>query len=502
LAVTDGVAAVAILWILGVPFAGPLAVLVFIGGFVPYLGGLVTTTVLVLATFLARGAGGVAVLLVFLAAVYVLEERVIAPRVFGPGPRLNPGLALIALAIGGGFFGIIGLFAAVPVLAAAIAFAPAVVRVLGSEPRTPSAPGVVPVWLDRLGQISWRTLVVLALLWVAAQAVVVPILSLPVVLAAIFACVLRPIEQAARRRGAGPSAAALFATVASVVVVIVVIAVTIISLVGSLPDVVGTATIGAGGLDLGVTPVALVQALGSGLTDAVAAFVANIAGVAIGVTLALVLTFFLLRDGRALWNVLLQYVPANRREPVDTVATTSASILYGSMVGTAIVSVAGAVLQFITMVLLGLPLAFPVSVLMFFGGFIPYVGSLIVTLIGLLIAVSVGSTADVILYSIYTIVFNIVQGNIVAPLVYSKTVSVHPAVVLLAAPAGAAIGGFIGMVLIVPIIAMIQQTWRIVIRLFDQDPSAAQAAAAATATSARRAPPVEGGAASAPATGS
>jgi uncharacterized membrane protein len=85
--------------------------------------------------------------------------------------------------------------------------------------------------------------------------------------------------------------------------------------------------------------------------------------------------------------------------------------------------------------------------------------------------------------------------------VYSKTVSVHPAVVLLAAPAGAAIGGFIGMVLIVPVIAMIQQTWRIVIHLFDQDPAAAQAAAAEAATKARRAPPVEGGAASAPATG-
>ena len=505
LAVADGVSAAVILWILGVPFAGPLAVFVFIGGFIPYLGGLVTTTVLVLATFLARGAGGVVILLVLLAAVNLVEERVIAPRVFGPGPRLNPGLALIALAIGGAFFGMIGLFAAVPVLAAIIAFAPAVTRVLGSESRTataPTAPGVVPAWLDRLGQVSWRTLVVLALLWVAAQAVLIPILSAPVVLAAIFACVLKPIERAARRRGAGRTAAALFATVASVVVVVAVVAVTIVSLVNSMPDIVGTATIGAGDLNFGATVVDLARSLGGGLSDAVSAFVTNVATVAISLALGLVLTFFLLRDGEALWKVLLKYVPANRQEPVDTVATTSASILYGSMVGTAIVSFAGAVLQFITMVLLGLPLAFPVSVLMFFGGFIPYVGSLIVTLIGFLIALSVGSTADVILYAVYTIVFNIVQGNIVAPLVYSKTVSVHPALVLLAAPAGAAIGGFIGMVLMVPVIAMVQQTWRIVIHLFDQDPSAAQAAAAETAAKARPAPPVEGGAASAAATGS
>ena len=35
---------------------------------------------------------------------------------------------------------------------------------------------------------------------------------------------------------------------------------------------------------------------------------------------------------------------------------------------------------------------------------------------------------------IFTIVFNIVQGNVVAPLVYGKTVSIHPAVVLLGDP--------------------------------------------------------------------
>ena len=104
------------------------------------------------------------------------------------------------------------------------------------------------------------------------------------------------------------------------------------------------------------------------------------------------------------------------------------------MVGTAIVSFAGAVMQWLTMTLLGLPLAIPISILMFFGGFIPYIGSFIVTMLGFLVAVAVGSTADIVLMGIFTIVFNIVQGNVVAPLVYGKTVSIHPAVVLLGAP--------------------------------------------------------------------
>jgi len=43
--------------------------------------------------------------------------------------------------------------------------------------------------------------------------------------------------------------------------------------------------------------------------------------------------------------------------------------------------------------------------------------------------------------AIWTIVFNIVQGNIVSPLVYGKTVSLHPAVVLMAMRRGVRVDG-------------------------------------------------------------
>ena len=119
------------------------------------------------------------------------------------------------------------------------------------------------------------------------------------------------------------------------------------------------------------------------------------------------------------------------------------------------------------MTALGLPLALPVGVLTFFGGFIPYIGGAIATGLGFLIAIAFGSPATIALMAIFTVVINIVIGNFVAPLVLGKTVSIHPAIVLLAAPAGAAIGGLIGMFLIVPMIAIVMATWRSVIRLFD-----------------------------------
>ena len=43
----------------------------------------------------------VAILLVFLGLLKILQRRTLAPRLAGTGPKVNPGIALIALAIGG-----------------------------------------------------------------------------------------------------------------------------------------------------------------------------------------------------------------------------------------------------------------------------------------------------------------------------------------------------------------------------------------------------------------
>lgn len=133
------------------------------------------------------------------------------------------------------------------------------------------------------------------------------------------------------------------------------------------------------------------------------------------------------------------------------------------MSGTAAISFVGAFSQFVIMVVLGLPLALPVFVLSFFGGFIPYNGSLLTTGLAFLIAVAAGDAIDVIVMTIWTLVFDIVQGNVVAPAVYQRTVNIHPAVTLAAIPAASAIAGILGMFLVVPVIGFVAATWRTVL---------------------------------------
>jgi predicted PurR-regulated permease PerM len=186
--------------------------------------------------------------------------------------------------------------------------------------------------------------------------------------------------------------------------------------------------------------------------------------------LATLLTFYFLRDGAVAWASGLERLAGWRRTEVDAAGRRAAGVLGGYMIGTGAISLFAAATQWFIMVVLGLPLALPLAVLAFFLGFIPYIGSIVATGLAFLVTFAVGSTQDIAIMAVFTVVFNIVQGNVVAPLVYGKAVNLHPAIVLMAIPAGAALAGVVGMFLAVPFIGVIAATWRTVLRLFGERP--------------------------------
>ena len=188
------------------------------------------------------------------------------------------------------------------------------------------------------------------------------------------------------------------------------------------------------------------------------------------VLLAVLLTFYFLRDGATLWGRLMDHAPGEAGRELTTAGAKAYSVLGGYMTGTAAISFVGALSQWLIMVILGLPLALPVFVLSFFGGFIPYIGSLLTTLLAFLIAVAVGDPIDIVVMAIWTVVFNLVQGNIVAPVVYGRTTHIHPAIVLVAIPAASAVAGIVGMFLVVPAIGVVAAVWRTVLAVIGGDP--------------------------------
>lgn len=103
------------LWIARFPYAGTLGLIVAVFSVVPYLGLVLS---LVPALLIALVSGSVGLSLLKVAVVYGiaqgLEGAVISPRIVGESVGLHPVLVVLALAMGGFFFGFVGLLIAVP----------------------------------------------------------------------------------------------------------------------------------------------------------------------------------------------------------------------------------------------------------------------------------------------------------------------------------------------------------------------------------------------------
>ncbi|HET8590274.1 MAG TPA: AI-2E family transporter [Nakamurella sp.] len=106
------------LWLLGTPLVIVLAVLVFIGSFIPIIGAFVFGGLSVLVTLVAVGLWPAVILLGVLLAENLLEGHVYQPLIMGRTVRLHPVIILVALTVGGVLAGIMGAIAAIPVAAA------------------------------------------------------------------------------------------------------------------------------------------------------------------------------------------------------------------------------------------------------------------------------------------------------------------------------------------------------------------------------------------------
>ena len=117
-AITIGIITGLGLWLFRFPYAGTLGLIVAIFSVVPYLGLILS---LIPAVFIALVSGSVGFSILTVVFVYgvaqLLEATVISPRIIGESVGLHPVLVLLALALGGFFFGFVGLLIGVPAAA-------------------------------------------------------------------------------------------------------------------------------------------------------------------------------------------------------------------------------------------------------------------------------------------------------------------------------------------------------------------------------------------------
>jgi putative heme transporter len=477
-----------IMLVLGVPLAGPLAVVTAIGAFVPYLGALVSVGAVLLVALVVLEPLPMVALAAFVVVEWWVESRLLRPAALREAIGLPPALVLIALPVGAYVSGFVGLLAAVPVAAFAVAIGGTMIDLL-RPPSGETATVEVAGWIDRLAQWSWRALAILAVIGVAVLLIsLTPLVVVPVLMALVLSATVAPVATFLERRGWGHPAAALTVTGGAFALIIAIVVIAFVYLAGPLAQAIQAAVSGAAAAGTAtdgslawLEPLA--QTVGGNVLDAARAVLVATGSLALILVLSPLLAFYFLKDGPRGWATVTARTASWRRPALEAGGERAAEILGGYVLGTAAISAVGAISQYVIMTILGLPLAVPIAILSFIACFIPYVGGFVTTGLAFLVAVAFGEPPEIVIMFIYTIVFNIVQGNIVTPLVYTKTVSLHPAVVLLAIPAGGALAGIAGMFLAVPILAVISATWRSVLLVLGDEPAPRPPSAAEVAPS-------------------
>lgn len=173
-----------------------------------------------------------------------------------------------------------------------------------------------------------------------------------------------------------------------------------------------------------------------------------------GLVLMAVVLFFLLKDGSQILNFGLRWFSGDTREKLAESAERSAGVLGGYVRGTAIIAFVDAVLIGIGIAIVGVPLALPLAVIVFVGGFIPIIGATVAGALAAMVALVANGPVEALVVLAIVIGVQQLEGNLLQPVVMGRTLSLHALIVLLALTIGTIIGGFFGALLAVPYTAV------------------------------------------------
>ncbi|USQ78174.1 AI-2E family transporter [Ornithinimicrobium faecis] len=333
----------------------------------------------------------------------------------------------------------------------------------------------------------------------AAAAVLLWLLSklwvgiFPVMLALIVSTVLSGPVGWMRRKGVPAALAAAVTLVVSLLLVLGTLAAIAPSIIAQTGDVVDRASEGivtvrewlAGppvNLDNEQLDGAIKEATGwlqeraSDIASGVFTGVSAVTSAFVTLALVLVLTFFFIKDG----PTFLPWVRRNAGRTAGqhlTEMLTRVWVTLGGFIRTqAIVSAVDAFFIGLGLVILSVPLAPALAILTFMAGFIPIVGAFVAGALAVLVAlVSNGWVTALWVLGIVLLVQQI-EGNVLQPLLQSRTMKMHPVIILLSVAAGGTLFGIPGAFLAVPVAASVVVALRYVseqidLRTGDLDPS-------------------------------
>lgn len=176
------------------------------------------------------------------------------------------------------------------------------------------------------------------------------------------------------------------------------------------------------------------------------------------VLLVLLSTFFLLRDGDAIWEWTVRLFPAPAQERLDHAGRVGWRTLGGYMRGQLLIALFHGVTVTILLLILHVPLAAALGVLIFLGSFVPLVGLTVAGALCVAVALLEHGVTVAIVVAVAIILLVQVEAHVLQPLIMSRSVEVHPLAIALSVLTGTLLSGIVGALLAVPFVAFLNAT--------------------------------------------
>ncbi|MFD2024654.1 AI-2E family transporter [Promicromonospora aerolata] len=332
---------------------------------------------------------------------------------------------------------------------------------------------VLPPWLRTSAGWSWRLIVLVAgvalVFWAVTQVLIV---FVAVFLALVFTAVLNPLTDLYSR--AMPRALATAAAILSGVLVVGgLLTYVVVSVAGQWERLAGQFNTGIDQIvdfiennplrvdvdvdtrDQWIDDAAdWLQRNAETLVGRAAESAGSIVeGVAV-VVLAIFCTVFFVASGASMWRWFMAQVPARTRDRWHAVASAGWYTFSGYTRGIVLVAISNGILAGIFLSILGVPLAAPLAVLVFIGTFIPLIGAPLAMIIAAVVALAADGLLTALIVTLGIAGIGQLEGHVLQPLIMGKQVSLHPVVVALGVTCGTVVGGILGAIIAVPLIAV------------------------------------------------
>lgn len=174
-----------------------------------------------------------------------------------------------------------------------------------------------------------------------------------------------------------------------------------------------------------------------------------------GLVLAILLAFFMVKDGPKALEWTRGLLPESRRDTADRLARRAWKTLGGYLGGAAGLGVVEGVVIGLAVWIVGGTLVIPIVIITFFAAFVPIVGPVLAGAVAVLATLVTAGPVPAIIVLVVAVLVQQFDQDLLAPVIYGKALQLHPAIILVVIAGGGSVFGFVGVLLAVPTTAVV-----------------------------------------------